>query len=66
MRCPQCQQEDWIQGEIVTPRGGVSFAPKESKMFVLSYPAAHAQASLMCGFITIFVDTEKLKGTLKS
>ncbi len=72
MRCPQCAQEDWISGEIGGQQGlwryqrRLLFMPKATKTFVLSYPSIRAQACRMCGYLSLSVDPEKLKATLKS
>ncbi len=67
MRCPQCQQEDWVPGEMnLGGRGGIAFKAERSKTFVVSYPAVKAQACRICGYVVLATDVEKLKSTLKS
>jgi len=67
MKCSSCQQEDWIEGELVDARSSrLSFKPENSKTFVFSYPAARAKACRVCGCISLSTDLVKLQSILKS
>jgi predicted nucleic-acid-binding Zn-ribbon protein len=66
MRCPQCEQEQWVEGGIVEMRGQQAvFKPKHTKLIVLRYPNVSARACKVCGYLLLGVDVEALKKTLK-
>jgi len=64
MKCPMCQQDQWIAGKLRT-RTPVQFIPDHTKFLIAAYPGIAAHACGSCGHVRLEVDVEVLKSAVK-
>ena len=64
MKCPFCQQDQWIEGKL-RARGSAIFVPDHPKFLTTKYPGIAAHACGSCGHVRLGVDVEVLKSATK-
>ena len=65
MKCPICQQDEWIEGKLPALNVSQVFVPDRHKFLVSHYPRIAAQACGSCGYLLLSVDVESLKGAME-
>ena len=65
MKCPNCQQDQWIEGKLGAAHMPVPFVPDHHKFLNVGFPGIAAFACGSCGYVRLSVDVEKLKSSTK-
>ena len=66
MTCPNCQQDEWIPGDLVE-RSAVRFKPQDAKLLMFTpYPSVTALACRSCGYLYLSVVPATVQDVMKS